>query len=1143
MRLSGSSWRRFALLLLLLLPAQGAPTTIASPDGLAFTVDIKRPASADHDGTRNYRTLTALLAPDAYPKPGEHDAVLIAPGVYPGDLVIAIKGLILRAPAGPEKTVIGGQITLTAPDVTLDGLRIKAAGAEAALRLDHASGTRFEHGQLSEGRIAGLLARESDSFTVQASRITDNSGRGIWIADHSQGAKLDGLQVQGNGGVGIAIEQSNDAQITASTISLNGAAGIDLETAQGAEIQHNLIQGNAGPGIQLVTNGGSYIEDNEVVGNASFGILLRDSSDNSVIANFIHDNDRACVGSGGIGIEAGAPGARGNRLERNQIEAQAQPEAVGIALRGRVTGSEIRENQINQNYRGIALGALGGEGPQANRLIANQISASKAEGLLMEASGGANLIQGNEVAKNLQVGIRVNSGGRDQLQANVIRDNGAEGIWLRSSPDETLSGNRITHNGKAGLRLEGGSDGAWIENGWIAQNGGDGLALIGVRSARVQSNSFSANQGVGIRARNAQRLRAQGNEIESNRDVGIHLDSVTEIDMSGNRIHGNRQGGIAIAGASQKIDLSENSFVSNGPFGLKAESTVAELVAQRNWWGAAEGPSGVSPGGPATADKVEGVTLAAVFPWLPAPPDQVSMRSVRGLIVERVQGGEALDARDVAGAKVQLLSDVKGGPALLLLARPSQTAFQRIRSQPALALAYVQIAGASSGSAEIAFAYSASQLSPQTSSNRLQLFRLGSGGSWPALESHFDAQKQLVIARLSVSDLRNALITLAWTQAVAPESTQSPPISQPRPTPTPVMPQPPMPGPAPIAPRAGETLLLPAGEYTQDIQLDRAGATLGSRDPAHPAIIHGQITISAPNVTVQHLLIQPPNDFGLEVQAAGARILNNEIRGARIGIYLADGASDVEIRGNRIEENALGLSLEKVVGAQITFNRIATNSDGGLLVEASQVITVERNDFIENGSFSMKAVGTIDLTAQLNWWGDPRGSQSTTSGLPSEVIFPWLTMPFAQNQQLTTLRFTPHSAGERFTLFLNALLKLDLSRAWSALRAWTIGTETLNWQAAPSVRLSLEGLRTAGRAILAQTHDNESNQAIYDLVLVDLNPERATLMLRGGPSAVQILHFDDQAQRWLAVSTESWTFRPSGTKREEPNAWRWLVNP
>ncbi len=1150
MRRTGSTQLRIVgltLLILLLTVAGNMLTTTASLDASVFTVDIKRPDSADHNGSKNYRTLAALFAPKANPKPDEHDTVLVAPGIYPGSFTIATKGLVLRAIAGPEKTIIRGQVTLKAPDIMLDGLTIDAAGTDVALRLEVAPGTHLQHLQLTGAKLTGLQARESVFFTVSASRISGNPGQGISVSKESQGAQFENLQVQGNGGMGIAIEESSGVQISASTISLNGMVGIRAISSQGTEIRQSSITANAGPGIQLVASGGSHIEENEILGNAGFGILLQDASDNEILANILHDNDRAHGSAGGIGIEGSLQGSHGNCLEKNQIDGQTEPEAAGIALLGQVTDSEIKENQISHNYRGITLTTLGGAGPAANQLIGNEITASKADGILLDGSGGANLIQDNEIAQSLQAGLRLESSPRERFRANRIHDNGAEGVFLSDSAGITLWGDQIIHNGRAGVRIEKNSNEIWIADSFIEQNDGDGLTVKAVSSMRAQSSSFRINRGAGIRAQNIGRLRIQNNDIRGNGDVGIFLANSVGLDIIANLIADNRQGGLSITRSSKEIDLSENAFGANAYFGLEAEPSVTQLTAQRNWWGAAEGPRGVPLGGPASADKVNGVPFVALFPWLPAPPDQIIVRSVRGRSFDHIEGGETLDARDVAGAEVQLLSDVRGGPSLLLLGRPSQTPAQAVGLPKPLAFAYVQIAGVSAGRAQITFGYNPLTLPVQSSSAFLQLFRLTSNGQWQALPTAIDPSDQLVGAPAPVNDLRNALIALVL-EATNQLSAQPPMPQKPAPPQTTASQLPssalaqPAPPKALIALQAGETVLLPSGEYVQDIQLDRPNATLGSRDPAHPAIIHGQITISAANVMIENLRIESSNGVGLEVRAADAHILKSEIRGAHIGIQLTEGAGNVEISGNRIEANELGLSLEQVDGAVIELNQIAQNSTGGLFAESSRRITVERNDFIDNGSFNVKVVdSTSDVQADLNWWGDPRGPQGATIGLSSEKILPWLTMPSAQNQEVMRLDFTPHPAGERFAQFLIALFRLDLTQAWTALHDWTSGSDTLIWRAAPGVRLRFEGLHIPGRALLEEAHESESGEAVFDLVLIGLDPEKITLMLNQATSRMHAFRFDDQAQRWLALPGESWTFTPRSAQSGVPQAWRWIL--
>ncbi len=1124
-------------------PLSAASAAVES--GRLFTVDISRPASADQDGNYQYRTLVALFAPGAYPKPSEHDLVLVAPGVYAGALLISTKGLTLRATAGPELTVIQGEVSFAAPDLTLEGFTVEAAGAPAALRLTNAPGATLLHDRLSGAGSAGLQLSRSPFLLARDSQISHNAGSGILIAQDSFAARLSGLQVQGNGGAGIVIEQSDRVQLASSTVSLNGSAGIRIENAQGAQISRSKIGSNAGAGIELIAGGNSRLVTNELSDNAAFGISLNNSSDNLISKNYLHDNDQAHVASGGIGIEGSATrGSHDNRLSENRIEGHTQQGAAGILLRGRVSGSQISENRIEHNYRGIVLRADAGGRPRANRLIANRIGAAKAEGIFIGNSGGANIIIKNIIQNNLGIGVHLSGGGRDRFQDDLIEHNGREGFLLENSPDNSLVGERVMGNGQAGLRLESGSDRTWIADSQISGNNDAGLILSGVRSVRVQSSSLRANGGAGIGAQDAGQLRLYDSLLQGNGEVGLQLEGVVQSDLTGNRFRGNRQGGVLIGGSSRVIDLSENSFASNGFFGLKVEPGVAGLRAQRNWWAAAQGPSGVSPGGPAAAQLASGLRLAQVFPWLPAPPPEVAARSVRGEIYDQARGGETLDARDVAGARLRLLPGAQGGRALLLLASPTPVGRQHITPlRDALAFAYVQLAGLSSGSAEVSLSYDSAKLPGRSSPAQLQLFRWVAPG-WQGLKSRVDLQSNQVSARLPVGELRQGLIALA--PAKSPATPAQPPPTSPKQAAKPQAPQSPpqkvrpAPTPAPTLPQAGQ-VLLPAGEYAQDFRLDRPGATLGSADPDHPAIIYGHILIVAPGVTVQDLQIRPRGGVGVEIRATGAQLLRSDIQGAQIGIWVR-GAAHVHLQDNLIEANGLGVSLEKADGAWIWHNRIVHNRAGGLRVEASSEVTAARNDLADDGPFNLQVRQAPELFAQLNWWGSPQGPGDSAQGVSLSQIFPWLTEPFARDQRLAVLRFRPSSVREKLARFISALLRLDLPRSWQVLSDWLSGSETLSWAALPGLRLRLAGLRAPGWALLAQISAPPSNPPATDLVLLGLRPRRIRLStLAWSCGAPQLFRFNASLGRWLP-RPGGWMISP-GAAQSKMSAWRWVPGP
>jgi len=450
-----------------------------------------------------------------------------------------------------------------------------------------------------------------------------------------------------------------------------------------------------------------------------------------------------------------------------------------------------------------------------------------------------------------------------------------------------------------------------------------------------------------------------------------------------------------------------------------------------------------------------------------------------------------------------------------------------------LAFAYVQLAGLRSGSAEITLSYDPAELPNRSSPAGLQLFRRVASG-WQGLKSRVDSQSHQLSARLPVGELRQALIALAPAkspsgQPTKPQAPQSPPHKL-RPAPVPV----------PPAPQAGQALLLPPGEYAQDFRLDRPGATLGSADPAHPAIIYGHIIISAPDVTVRDLRIQPRDGVGVEIRARGAQVLRYAIRGAQIGIW-AHGARAALIQDNLIEANGLGVSLEKSDGAWICHNRIVHNRAGGLRVEASSEVTAMRNDLFANGPFNLQARRAPELFAQLNWWGNPQGPGDSAQGVSLSQILPWLTEPFAREQRLAVLRFTPSSPAEKLARLVAALLRLDLPRSWQALGDWLGGSETLSWAALPGLRLRLAGLRAPGWALLAQVSAAKGGPPVTDLVLIGLRPGQLSLSAPAWPGAPQLFRFNNVLGRWLP-RPGGWTISPA-TAQGEMSAWRWVPGP
>jgi len=100
-------------------------------------------------------------------------------------------------------------------------------------------------------------------------------------------------------------------------------------------------------------------------------------------------------------------------------------------------------------------------------------------------------------------------------------------------------------------------------------------------------------------------INIRNNELSDNTQHGINIKGA-DITITGNDVIDNGNSGIRISRNvidTERVTISCNNITGNASFGVKVNTaTVTEIInAENNWWGAADGPSGVGPG---SGDKV-----------------------------------------------------------------------------------------------------------------------------------------------------------------------------------------------------------------------------------------------------------------------------------------------------------------------------------------------------------------------------------------------------------------------------------------------------------------------------------------------------------------------------------------------------------
>jgi hypothetical protein len=434
------------------------------------------------------------------------------------------------------------------------------------------SGNRGDGVKLDSGGSGNLVEGDAIGVNTYASATLGNSGNGIEVAGNNNtlGASYAVAPnlISGNSGDGVKIDSgASGNQVLGSYIGTNSGGTASMANKVGVE-----------DGGSSNTIGGSVLGSRNVISNNSGDGVLLDSTANSgtIQGNYIGVNlsGNTALTNSGNGVEIQGTGnliggnSGTNVYTRNYISGNSKN---GVLLDSGASG-----NQVLGNFIGVDVTGTNGVGNLVNgieiasnsntiggttRGLGNVISGNTNDGVLIDSTGGGNLLQGNYVGTDYT--------GRYRLS------NSGSGTEIQGAGNTVGAGNLISGNGKDGVRIGSGANGTSVLGNTIGlnlssaalANGGNGLNIasssntIGGTVAAAR-NIISGNSGDGV-------LIASG--ASANLVLGNYLGTnVVGTSAVGNSI------GIEVAGNSNTIGGSasgaRNLISGNSNDGVKIDS-------------------------------------------------------------------------------------------------------------------------------------------------------------------------------------------------------------------------------------------------------------------------------------------------------------------------------------------------------------------------------------------------------------------------------------------------------------------------------------------------------------------------------------------------------------------------------------------
>ena len=309
-------------------------------------------------------------------------------GTYRGGVVID-KPLTLR-PAGDGEVVVDGGgvgtvITVDAPDVTIEGLVVRASGdtldrEEAGIYVNEPRAKILDN--RLEDVLFGIFLHQAPDSVVRGNTI---GAKDLFIARRGDGLRLweshrtlvadnvvdggrdavfwfcDELTIRGNrisnGRYGLHFMYS-DAVVVEGNALIDNSVGSYLMYSKDLTLRRNLISGNNGPsgyGVGLKDMDGAELADNLIVGNR-VGVFLDNSPQTVGVTQEFHGN---LVAYNQIGILF-LPSVRGNVFWANAfVDNSVQ---VGVQGGGRFSGNAWTHEGIGNHWSDYAGYDADGDG-------------------------------------------------------------------------------------------------------------------------------------------------------------------------------------------------------------------------------------------------------------------------------------------------------------------------------------------------------------------------------------------------------------------------------------------------------------------------------------------------------------------------------------------------------------------------------------------------------------------------------------------------------------------------------------------------------------------------------------------------------------------------------------------------------------
>jgi parallel beta-helix repeat protein len=498
----------------------------------------------------------------------------VAADVYTGT-VIARKPVAIVG-AGPGQTVIQSLspgIVVTTSNVTISNTSIVGTGSDVGIT------TTFGVTNLTVSNVhisnfaQGVALLGGHSHSVQNSVFTLTNvitSVGVGMTGLTTTLPITNVLVSGNvftgSGYAVAGIFANQNAIVGNQMRY-GIAGVRLAGANGNLIEGNQIENNSSYAIYLAPNAPPLIPSPVL------------SNSNNVISGNValnHPSDR------GIQIVNGSQPGNGNQIVNNVVQNAGQA-GILTGLGSGDTNLLIAGNTVITANPGIVVGSS-----VTATITNNQVSGGS---IGIQVANSSKVVVISNTTSNNGDGISVESGSSHVTVTNNAASSAGNGFRVASSSAITVTVNQAT-NSTTGFFVDNGSN-TVVLLGNQAQSLGTGIRVgSGATNVTLASNTVDVT-GLSLELQNSSHVVITGNTL-INSGLGFSItNGAGNLVTATFNIITNTGGVLFNSGNASGLLLSRNNLANNTGITNTAAGT---LNAECNWYGAANGPSGVSSG-------------------------------------------------------------------------------------------------------------------------------------------------------------------------------------------------------------------------------------------------------------------------------------------------------------------------------------------------------------------------------------------------------------------------------------------------------------------------------------------------------------------------------------------------------------------